>query len=137
MVTADGVKIAYEAGGADRVDPADVRAMAEAHTSWQVAGPDRGREALPDEVWEAAVEMCRLVFERSWTGPRCTERHLTPPAASTSPRQATSLPWNARRRSRRRCRRSSRRSRRRRPANAPGSSDLTRNGPLIAAGKAR
>ncbi|MEV1172591.1 alpha/beta hydrolase [Nonomuraea sp. NPDC049784] len=72
----------YRAGTADHVDPADVRAMAEAHTLWQTAGPDRGRDDLSEEVWEAAVEMCRLVFERSWTGPRSTERHLTPPAAT-------------------------------------------------------
>ncbi|WP_211370543.1 alpha/beta fold hydrolase [Nonomuraea turkmeniaca] len=71
----------YRAGAAEPVNPADVRAMAEAHTLWQVAGPDRGRDALSGEVWEAAVEMCRLVFERSWTGPRSSERHLDPPAA--------------------------------------------------------
>ncbi|WP_043627275.1 alpha/beta fold hydrolase [Nonomuraea candida] len=71
----------YRAGEADHVDPADVRAMAEAHTAWQVAGPDRARESLPAEVWEAAVEMCALVFERSWSGPRPSERHLDPPAA--------------------------------------------------------
>ncbi|MFI6737013.1 alpha/beta fold hydrolase [Nonomuraea sp. NPDC050451] len=75
----------YRAGAADHVDPADVRAMAEAHTLWQTAGPDRGRDALSDEVWESAVEMCSLVFERSWTGPRSTERHLTPPAGSRLP----------------------------------------------------
>ncbi|MFC4011228.1 alpha/beta fold hydrolase [Nonomuraea purpurea] len=72
----------YRAGTAGHVDPADVRAMAEAHTLWQVAGPDRSRDALTDEVWKSAVEMCRLVFERDWTGPRSTERHLTPPAAA-------------------------------------------------------
>ncbi|WP_433428957.1 alpha/beta fold hydrolase [Nonomuraea sp. CA-141351] len=72
----------YRAGTAGHVDPADVRAMAEAHTLWQTAGPDRGRDDLSEEVWEAAVEMCRLVFERSWTGPRSTERHLAPPAAT-------------------------------------------------------
>ncbi|TDE22055.1 alpha/beta fold hydrolase [Nonomuraea mesophila] len=72
----------YRAGTADRVDPADVRAMAEAHTLWQVAGPDRGRDALSGEVWAAAVEMCRLVFERSWSGPRPAERLLDPPAAT-------------------------------------------------------
>ncbi|WP_206062272.1 alpha/beta fold hydrolase [Nonomuraea basaltis] len=75
----------YGAGTADRVDPAHVHAMAEAHTLWQVAGPGRGRCALSDEVWETAVEMCRLVFERSWTGPRSTERHLAPPAAGRLP----------------------------------------------------
>jgi pimeloyl-ACP methyl ester carboxylesterase len=72
----------YRAGTAEHVDPADVRAMAEAHTLWQVAGPDRDRAALSDEVWEAAVEMCRLVFERSWTGSRATERQLSPPATT-------------------------------------------------------
>ncbi|MBF8194407.1 alpha/beta hydrolase [Nonomuraea sp. K274] len=72
----------YRRGDAGDVEPADVRAMAAAHTLWQVAGPDRGRDALSDQVWEAAVEMCRLVFERDWTGPRSTERHLTPPAAA-------------------------------------------------------
>jgi hypothetical protein len=50
----------YRLGRAD-VDPADVPAMARAHTLWQVAGPGRGRADLADEVWEAAVEMCRLV----------------------------------------------------------------------------
>ncbi|NUP83296.1 MAG: alpha/beta fold hydrolase [Nonomuraea sp.] len=70
----------YREGGAE-VDPRDVRAMAEAHTLWQVAGPDRGRAALSDAVWEAAVEMCALVFERSWTGPRSSERFLSPSAA--------------------------------------------------------
>ncbi|MEU0569381.1 alpha/beta hydrolase [Nonomuraea sp. NPDC005983] len=72
----------YRAGTADHVAPEDVRAMAEAHTLWQVAGPDRGRDALTDEAWEAAVEMCRLVFERSWTGPRSTQRFLDPTAAT-------------------------------------------------------
>ncbi|MGN9844574.1 alpha/beta fold hydrolase [Nonomuraea sp. H19] len=75
----------YSAGAAGRVDPADVRAMAEAHTLWQVAGPERGREALCDAVWEAAVEMCCLVFERMWTGPRSTARFLAPPAARRLP----------------------------------------------------
>ncbi|MFI9837381.1 alpha/beta fold hydrolase [Nonomuraea sp. NPDC051941] len=75
----------YRAGTADHVDPADVRAMAEAHTLWQTAGPDRGRDALSDEVWESAVEMCGLVFERSWSGPRSTERHLVPPAVTRLP----------------------------------------------------
>ncbi|MEV6039473.1 alpha/beta hydrolase [Nonomuraea sp. NPDC052116] len=75
----------YRAGTADHVDPADVRAMAEAHTLWQTAGPDRGRDALSDEVWESSVEMCGLVFERSWNGPRSTERHLVPPAVTRLP----------------------------------------------------
>lgn len=78
----------YRAGTADHVDPQDVRAFAEAHTLWQVAGPDRDRAALTDEVWTAAVEMCRLVFERSWTGPRSTERFLTPSAATRLPEVA-------------------------------------------------
>ncbi|MFC4120910.1 alpha/beta fold hydrolase [Nonomuraea zeae] len=72
----------YRAGDAAHVDPADVRAMAEAHTAWQTAGPDRGRDDLSGEVWRSAVEMCAQMFERSWTGPRSTERFLTPPAAA-------------------------------------------------------
>ncbi|GIH78445.1 alpha/beta fold hydrolase [Planobispora longispora] len=62
------------------VDPADVEAMARAQVLWQVAGPDRGREDLAPEVWEAAVEMCRGVFARLWSGPASAERHLDPPA---------------------------------------------------------
>ncbi|MCK2216138.1 alpha/beta hydrolase [Actinomadura sp. ATCC 31491] len=79
-VPADRLK-SYRHGTAAHVDPADVRAMAEAHTLWQVAGPDRGRDALSDEVWEAAVEMCELVFLRSWSVPSPPERFLDPPAA--------------------------------------------------------
>ncbi|MEW9550195.1 alpha/beta fold hydrolase [Nonomuraea sp. NPDC050783] len=75
----------YRAGAAGHVDPADARAMAEAHTLWQVAGPDRDRGALPAEVWEAAVEMCALAFLRSWTAPAVTERFLDPPAAGRLP----------------------------------------------------
>ncbi|MFG3437452.1 alpha/beta fold hydrolase [Nonomuraea sp. NPDC047897] len=71
----------YRGGAADSVDPADALAMARAHTLWQVAGPDRGRADLSEEVWEAAVEMCRLVFQRMWSGPPTTERLLDPPAA--------------------------------------------------------
>ncbi|TDD33124.1 alpha/beta fold hydrolase [Nonomuraea terrae] len=71
----------YREGSAGHVDPADAQAMAEAHTLWQVAGPGRDRDALSDTVWEEAVDMCRLMFERSWSGPRATERYLDPPAA--------------------------------------------------------
>ncbi|GGS72478.1 alpha/beta hydrolase [Planobispora rosea] len=62
------------------VDPADVEAMARAQVLWQVAGPGRGREDLAPEVWEKAVEMCRGVFTRLWSGPASTERQLDPPA---------------------------------------------------------
>ncbi|GGO63366.1 alpha/beta hydrolase [Nonomuraea cavernae] len=71
----------YRDGSAGRVDPADTLAIARAHTLWQVAGPDRGRADLSDEVWEAAVEMCREVFRREWSGPPAAERQLDPPAA--------------------------------------------------------
>ncbi|MFI6793183.1 alpha/beta fold hydrolase [Nonomuraea sp. NPDC050383] len=71
----------YRRGGAADVDAGDVLAMARAHTLWQVAGPERGRADLEDGVWEAAVEMCRLVFARSWGGPPVVERGLVPAAA--------------------------------------------------------
>ncbi|MEU8249716.1 alpha/beta fold hydrolase [Nonomuraea sp. NPDC048916] len=71
----------YRGGAAGQVDPADTLAMARAHTLWQVAGPGRGRADLSDEVWEAAVEMCREVFRREWSGPPAAERQLDPPAA--------------------------------------------------------
>ncbi|MER5625060.1 alpha/beta fold hydrolase [Streptosporangium sp. NPDC002544] len=70
----------YRAGEAETVDAADVAAMAEAQVRWQVAGPDRGREDLAPAVWEAAVAMCRGVFERLWSGPPSAERQLDPPA---------------------------------------------------------
>ena len=41
-----------------------------------------GRDDLSDEVWQAAVEMCGLVFERSCTAPKSTERQLVPPATT-------------------------------------------------------
>ncbi|MBG0826417.1 alpha/beta hydrolase [Planomonospora sp. ID67723] len=66
----------------DTVDPADVEAMARAQVLWQVAGPERGRDDLTPEVWEAAVEMCRGVFTRLWSGPRSVERRLDPSAKS-------------------------------------------------------
>ncbi|MFB9889677.1 alpha/beta fold hydrolase [Planobispora takensis] len=69
------------AGARVAVDPADVEAMARAHVLWQVAGPDRGKDDLAPEVWEAAMEMCRGVFTRLWNGPPSAERLLDPPAA--------------------------------------------------------
>ncbi|MBN6054891.1 alpha/beta fold hydrolase [Nonomuraea sp. RK-328] len=70
----------YRRGGAV-VDPNDVLAYARAHTLWQVAGPQRGRADLGDEVWESAVEMCAGVFGRLWGRQPVTERLLAPPAA--------------------------------------------------------
>lgn len=55
-------------------DPADVEAFARAHALWQVAGPDRGQDDLDPQVWQEAMAMTRLVFERLWSGPAATER---------------------------------------------------------------
>jgi hypothetical protein len=47
------------------VDPEDVRAMAEAHTLLQVAGPDRGRDALSEAVTAALTTFLAEVFGRA------------------------------------------------------------------------
>jgi pimeloyl-ACP methyl ester carboxylesterase len=65
---------------ADRVDPADIAAMAEANVRLMVVGPDRDQAELDPAVWERALEMCRGVFAREWNGPLFTERDLQPPA---------------------------------------------------------
>ncbi|MFB9882018.1 alpha/beta fold hydrolase [Planobispora siamensis] len=78
-VPADRLSAYRDRGAA--VDPADVDAIARAQVLWQVAGPDRGKDDLAPEVWEAAVEMCRGVFTRLWSGPPSAERLLEPPAA--------------------------------------------------------
>ncbi|MEV0195235.1 alpha/beta fold hydrolase [Nonomuraea sp. NPDC050691] len=71
----------YRRGGVAEVDRRDVLAYARAHTLWQVAGPERGRADLSEEVWESAVEMCAGVFARLWGRSPVAERFLAPPAA--------------------------------------------------------
>ncbi|MEU7900370.1 alpha/beta fold hydrolase [Nonomuraea sp. NPDC049152] len=70
----------YREGGAD-VEEGDALAMARAQVLWQVAGPERGRGDLSEQVWQRAVTMCEGVFERLWRGPAVAERLLDPPAA--------------------------------------------------------
>jgi pimeloyl-ACP methyl ester carboxylesterase len=70
----------YRDRTASRVDPADVTAMAEANVALMVAGPDRDRADLDPAVWQAAVTMCRGVFEREWSEPPYSERAGEPPA---------------------------------------------------------
>ncbi|WP_211212487.1 alpha/beta fold hydrolase [Nonomuraea coxensis] len=67
----------YRSGTAERVLAEDVGAFARAHVLWQVAGPDRGVDDLDPEVWELAVAMMCGVFERSWSCPPVSERHLS------------------------------------------------------------
>ncbi|SFW80349.1 alpha/beta fold hydrolase [Amycolatopsis australiensis] len=56
------------------VDPADVRAMAEANIRYLVAGPDRDVSVLPAEMLALVREMCEEVYRREWTAPQWTER---------------------------------------------------------------
>jgi pimeloyl-ACP methyl ester carboxylesterase len=70
----------YRDRTARRVDPADVTAMAEANVALMVVGPDRDPADLDPAVWEAAVTMCRGVFEREWSEPPYSERSGEPPA---------------------------------------------------------
>lgn len=65
---------------AERVDPADVAAMAAAQVDLMVVGPDRDRRDLDPEVWGLAVAMCERVFEREWSGPPATPREPDQPA---------------------------------------------------------
>ncbi|MGE7438274.1 alpha/beta fold hydrolase [Kitasatospora sp. NPDC001175] len=70
----------YQQGAAERIEPGDLDAVAEAEAELLVAGPDRTRAVLPPRVWELAVAMDRLTRERMWGGPRFTEQQLCPPA---------------------------------------------------------
>ncbi|TDE08914.1 alpha/beta fold hydrolase [Jiangella asiatica] len=71
---------AYRERTAASVDADDVTAMAEAQLALMVVGPDRERGDLDPRVWERALTMCRLVFQREWSGPAYTEVGLRPPA---------------------------------------------------------
>lgn len=70
----------YNEHTAEWVDPADVAAMAEANVRLMVAGPKRGLDDLSPQVRERALEMCRGVFTRLWTGPAFEEEYAQPPA---------------------------------------------------------
>ncbi|MEV6824889.1 alpha/beta hydrolase [Amycolatopsis sp. NPDC051102] len=56
------------------VDPADVRAMAEANIRYMVAGPERDVSVLPGEMVALVREMCEQVYRHDWTAPQWTER---------------------------------------------------------------
>jgi pimeloyl-ACP methyl ester carboxylesterase len=56
------------------VDPADVRAMAEANIRYLVAGPARDVSVLPREMLALVREMCEQVYRHEWTAPQWTER---------------------------------------------------------------
>jgi pimeloyl-ACP methyl ester carboxylesterase len=47
--------------------------------------PDRDPAELDPDVWEPALDMCRGVFAREWTGPLVTDRQLQPPASGRLP----------------------------------------------------
>jgi pimeloyl-ACP methyl ester carboxylesterase len=63
----------YQAREGD-VDPADVRAMAEANIRYLVAGPERDVSVLPAEMVALVKEMCEQVYRHDWTAPQWTER---------------------------------------------------------------
>ncbi|MEV7042422.1 alpha/beta hydrolase [Amycolatopsis sp. NPDC051061] len=81
---ADFARLAAEAVPADRfaryqaregdVDPADVRAMADANLRYLVAGPGRDVSVLPAEMVALVREMCEQVYRHDWTAPQWTER---------------------------------------------------------------
>ncbi|WP_410570786.1 alpha/beta fold hydrolase [Amycolatopsis sp. cmx-4-61] len=63
----------YQAREGD-VDPADVRAMAEANIRYLVAGRGRDVSVLPAEMVALVREMCEQVYRHDWTAPQWTER---------------------------------------------------------------
>lgn len=65
---------------AEWVDPADVEAMADANVELMVVGSGRDRAKLDPLFMQAALEMCRGVFSRTWNGPAYYERPLEPGA---------------------------------------------------------
>ncbi len=56
------------------VEPADVRAMAEANIRYLVAGPGRDVSVLPAGMVASVREMCEQVYRHDWTAPQWTER---------------------------------------------------------------
>ncbi|RSD09287.1 alpha/beta fold hydrolase [Amycolatopsis eburnea] len=56
------------------VDPADVRAMADANIRYLVAGPSRDVSVLPAGMLALVREMCEQVYRHDWTAPQWTER---------------------------------------------------------------
>ncbi|MBE1494185.1 pimeloyl-ACP methyl ester carboxylesterase [Amycolatopsis lexingtonensis] len=56
------------------LDPADVRALADANIRYTVAGPARDVSVLPAGMVTLVREMCEQVYRRDWTDPQWTER---------------------------------------------------------------
>jgi pimeloyl-ACP methyl ester carboxylesterase len=71
---------AYGDHTAAEVDPADVAAMAAANVRLMVVGPYRDPADLDPAVHERALEMCRGVFQREWSGPGVAELDPDRPA---------------------------------------------------------
>lgn len=76
-LTAEAVpaeRLARYAAREAEVDPADVRAMAEANIRYLVAGPERDVSVLPPAMLALVREMCEQVYRHDWTAPQWTER---------------------------------------------------------------
>jgi pimeloyl-ACP methyl ester carboxylesterase len=67
-------RLARYAAREGEVDPADVRAMADANIRYLVAGPGRDVSVLPAGMRALVREMCEQVYRREWTSPQGTER---------------------------------------------------------------
>jgi pimeloyl-ACP methyl ester carboxylesterase len=67
-------RLARYAAREGEIDPADVRAMADANIRYLVAGPDRDVSVLPAGMLTLVREMCEQVYRREWTSPQGTER---------------------------------------------------------------
>ncbi|MEV8614341.1 alpha/beta fold hydrolase [Amycolatopsis sp. NPDC051373] len=58
---------------AERIDEADVRAIAEANVRYLVVGPHRTRSDVDQGFYARTLEMCEGVYRREWTDPKWTE----------------------------------------------------------------
>ncbi|WIX75722.1 alpha/beta fold hydrolase [Amycolatopsis carbonis] len=58
---------------AERVDEADVRAIADANVRYLVVGPHRTPDEVDQDFYARALEMCENVYRRAWTDPKWTE----------------------------------------------------------------
>ncbi|MFI5612997.1 alpha/beta fold hydrolase [Amycolatopsis sp. NPDC051903] len=63
----------YRSRTAERIDPADVTAMAKANVDHLVVGPHRTPDALDETVYARALDMCENLYRREWSGPQWTE----------------------------------------------------------------
>ncbi|MEV4602061.1 alpha/beta fold hydrolase [Amycolatopsis sp. NPDC049253] len=63
----------YQDHSAERVDEADVHAIADANVRYLVVGPHRTRADVDQDFYARALEMCEGVYRREWTDPKWTE----------------------------------------------------------------